>query len=199
MKHKRVVLGIGLALVMLINCLFFALPAFAADETPQVLTDGGTLSGNYILNGDVQLTTNITVAKNTSLTINLNGHLLKGTGVAKTSVITAGAGSTVTINDTSASQTGGITGGNATNGGAIYSAGKVIINGGNIYGNKATSNGGAIYTKDIEIHGGVIGDLGFTIRWEGLADTKYPNVYDTAYMLDVVHTAKKNSASKGGD
>ena len=94
MKHKRVILGIGLALVMLINCLFFALPAFAADETPQVLTkDSGTyyvdsnsneyrnLYGNYILTGDVKLEDyGFGVRGGKTLTIDLNGYVLEGTG-----------------------------------------------------------------------------------------------------------------------
>ena len=63
MKLKRVIIGIGLALAMLVNCLLFALPAFAADANVEyiyfdlsagnITISGSTYTGYiYQKNGD---------------------------------------------------------------------------------------------------------------------------------------------------
>ena len=69
------------------------------DETWTELTaTGGTLqSGNYYLTSDVTLTTNITVAEGTTVTLCLNGYKLTGTGTD--SVITVSDDASFTLTD----------------------------------------------------------------------------------------------------
>ena len=70
-----------------------------ADGTWTELTaTGGTLqSGNYYLTSDVTLTTNITVAEGTTVTLCLNGYKLTGTGTD--SVITVSDDASFTLTD----------------------------------------------------------------------------------------------------
>ena len=70
-----------------------------ADGTWTELTaDGGTLqSGNYYLAGDVKLTTDITIADNTTVVLCLNGYKLTGTGTD--SVITVSDDASFTLTD----------------------------------------------------------------------------------------------------
>ena len=69
---------------------------------------------------------------------------------------------TFTIEDTSETKNGKITGGFGDNGGGIYAKGTAIyFNGGNIIGNKAAKNGGGIYLYDsskLYLNGGCISD-----------------------------------------
>ncbi|MCD7886934.1 MAG: hypothetical protein LUG44_04875, partial [Clostridiales bacterium] len=116
----------------------------AADGTK--LTDGGTLSaGSYYLEDDVKLTTDITIASGTTVTIDLCGHTLTGTGSG--SVITVNG--TLTLTD---SGTGGtVTGGSATNGGGVYvsSTGSFTMSGGTISGNDANVGGGVYVASGV--------------------------------------------------
>ena len=64
----------------------------------ELTATGGTLqSGNYYLAGDVTLTTNITVAEGTTVTLCLNGYKLTGTGTD--SVITVSDDASFTLTD----------------------------------------------------------------------------------------------------
>ena len=112
---KLAVLLIGALLVLCVAIvLTVSLPvstAFAAEGEPEatvhdhtdgtwteLTSDGGTLqSGNYYLAGDVTLTTNITVAEGTTVTLCLNGYKLTGTGTD--SVITVSDDASFTLTD----------------------------------------------------------------------------------------------------
>ncbi|MCH5155614.1 MAG: uL15 family ribosomal protein [Clostridiales bacterium] len=109
------------------------------------LTSAGELAADtkYYLEGDIKLTTDITVPSGT-VDICLNGHKLEGTGTG--SVITINSGSTLNLYDCGG---GVITGGNAQNGGGVYvNGGTFNMNGGAISGNTAESGGG------VSVHGG---------------------------------------------
>lgn len=91
----------------------------------------------------------VTVAENVTATLDLDGHTVKGNGA---SVFTVKKGADLTIDDTSDSGNGRITGGkgnpvkigttDATAGGGIYTEGKVTLKNGSIYNNSATYGAG---------------------------------------------------------
>ena len=91
-----------------------------------------------------------------AMTLDLNGHTLRGTG--KGSVITIEGGK-LTLNDSSSAKSGVITGGNAECGGGVYiwGAARLIMTGGTITGNTATKDGGGVYSDcELRMTGGVI-------------------------------------------
>ena len=102
------------------------------------------------------------ISSGKNLTIDLNGHTLnfKTGDYNADPVIKVEAGATLTIEDSEGN--GVITGGDADNGGDIYCAGTLIMNGGTITGNKATKQGGGgIYVAEgasFTMNGGVIKD-----------------------------------------
>ena len=157
MKSKilSAILSIAMVIASTTNVVF-------ADAT--VLTSiGGELSnGDYILNEDITLATNITI--NGTVSIDLNGHVLKGTGTG--SVIKVNNVGNLTIQDGNPSNThtgdfaslpagGCITGGKGTKvsseflGGGVYveNGGAFTMNGGTIVGCDATKGGG-VFTWD---------------------------------------------------
>ena len=98
-------------------------------------------------------------ASSKSLTLDLNGYTLNramGSSSDGGSVIYVGQNSTLTIKDSAGG--GVITGGKATNGGGIYCAGSLVIEGGTIKGNAATQSGGGVYaSRDfLALYGGAI-------------------------------------------
>ena len=185
------------AVALLLSCL--GLIAFAAEPEWQPLTNGGKLSsGYYRLESDITLTENITIESKANVTIDLNGYTLKGTGNG--SVITASSGSTITIDDLSELKAGRITGGVATNGGAINaSEASVIINNGTLCGNQATRHGGAIYAKNLTINGGVIGDIDAVVHWSDETKTQYPSLpTKTEIYIKSISAEQGNAATKNG-
>ena len=100
----------------------------------------------------------LVVTGNKSITLDLNGKTLDRNRTATDKdghVIIVYEGSTLTIKDSSGDNSGRITGGWATNGGAINNQGTLIIEGGTFTGNKA-DNGGAICNRSsLTIMGGV--------------------------------------------
>ena len=84
------------------------------------------------------------------ITLDLNGHTLNRnlsqTGGDEGSVIRVESGASLRITDSSAFHMGMITGGFATDGGGIYNAGTLTLDGGTVFGNKATNRGGGVYT-----------------------------------------------------
>ena len=107
--------------------------------TETEIADGG----KYYLDGS--LNRDIVVPEGATVELCLNGKTLTGTGEGSVIKINGG---TLTLHDCSSEHTGKITGGNAENGGGIYvDVGTLIMNGGTIYGNKATSNGGGVYVN----------------------------------------------------
>lgn len=91
--------------------------------------DGGTYSGVIELTGDVTLKGKITIAKNTSLTIDLKGHTITFTDDDDRVFLSYG-GSVLTIKDDSGK--GVITGGVGDRGGFCYLLGKFNFLGGTI-------------------------------------------------------------------
>lgn len=227
---------------LVISTLEYLLGGFVPEGNPSVLPENGIElteelaaapleDGLYVLTRDINLSeiaysngnnvAHIHIPEDKNVEIDLNGFELKGNGTA--SIIYAGNNTSVTITDSSADHSGGITGGKTENkggaictygtltitggniygnvanlGGAIYSEGKVIINNGHIHSNTARSAGGAIYATAVEIHGGLIGDRGFQITWEGKEKTTYPTVHEAAYVTNITPSARKNTANNGG-
>lgn len=99
---------------------------------------------------------------NASVTIDLNGLTLDRNNSSVKSdghVIEVFSGATLTITDTSAEQTGTLTGGYSKWGGAVFvnEGGTLRIEGGTITGNHATERGGGIFVKGaLDITGGSI-------------------------------------------
>ncbi|MCD7922027.1 MAG: hypothetical protein LUG27_06275, partial [Clostridiales bacterium] len=120
--------------------------------------EGGTLAeGSYYLAEDITLETDITVASGTTVSIDLNGHTLTGTGTS--SVIRVNG--TLTLDDSSESGSGTVTGGSTRNGGGVYVAGTFNLDGGCISGNKASYYGGGgvyLYSGTFNMSGGSITD-----------------------------------------
>lgn len=80
-----------------------------------------------------------------SIEIDLNGHTVSRNLeqiVEDGHVFTVAAGASLTIKDSSMDQLGAVTGGKATQGGAIFNAGTFIIESGRLSGNKAVKGGG---------------------------------------------------------
>ena len=125
------------------------------EQSKEISSEGGELTtGSYVLNKDVELRADLTVPEGAVVTLDLNGHTLKGTGNG--SVIVVNSKGELTVKDSS-NNSGKITGGNALkentsinsntyNGGAIYvgEEAKLTMTGGTITENKAF-NGGGIY------------------------------------------------------
>ena len=125
------------------------------EQSKELSSEGGELTtGSYVLNKDDELRADLTVPEGAVVTLDLNGHTLKGTGNG--SVIVVNSKGELTVKDSS-NNSGKITGGNALkenpsinsntyNGGAIYvgEEAKLTMTGGTITENKAF-NGGGIY------------------------------------------------------
>ena len=156
--------------MMMTLVLVCALPIWAAFVTsgdvtnPLVSTAGATLPPepvavsnaadlqNSIADGkSVKLTDNITITSTLeiarSLTLDLNGHVLKMTGDG--SVLKVSGRATLTIQDSSAAKSGTITGGNAEYGGGVYvdDYAALKMTGGCITGCHASRGGGGIYSS----------------------------------------------------
>ena len=120
-------------------------------------------NANITLTADINLSDELQINGNKSVTIDLNGHKLdRGLGeassmLAKGDVFYIASGSSLTINDGSGNNSGKITGGYANNGGGIHNQGTLVVNGGTITGNRAGNAGGGIYNfGTATINGGVI-------------------------------------------
>ncbi len=156
--------------ILMTLVLVCALPIWAAFVTsgdvtnPLVSTAGATLPPepvavsnaadlqNSIADGkSVKLTDNITITSTLeiarSLTLDLNGHVLKMTGDG--SVLKVSGRATLTIQDSSAAKSGIITGGNAEYGGGVYvdDYAALKMTGGCITGCHASRGGGGIYSS----------------------------------------------------
>ncbi|MBO5928503.1 MAG: S-layer family protein, partial [Clostridia bacterium] len=130
----------------------------------------------YQLLQDLQLTTDLTVPSGITVTLDLNGFILKGTG--KNSVITNNGNLTIIDsnptaphkysengyglyirNDSSGTNTlpgGAILGGNGVTGGGINNCGLLNLQAGNIVGNTANSGGGVYNSGTFNMDGGKI-------------------------------------------
>lgn len=153
--------------VLMTLVLVCALPIWAAFVTsgdvtnPLVSTAGAMLPPgpdevnnvidlqNSIANGkSVKLTDNITITETleiaSSLTLDLNGYVLKMTGTG--SVLKVNDHATLTIQDGSTAKSGTITGGDAVDGGGVYVNDYAVLKmtGGCITGCQASYGGGGI-------------------------------------------------------
>ena len=126
--------------------------ADAAEPSVPVEVSTATDLQNRIADGkSVKLTDNITITSTLeiarSLTLDLNGHVLKMTGDG--SVLKVSGRATLTIQDSSAAKSGIITGGNAEYGGGVYvdDYAALKMTGGCITGCHASRGGGGIYSS----------------------------------------------------
>ncbi len=162
---KRRLLPILMTLVLVCALPIWAAFVTSGDVTnPLVSTAGATLPPepvavsnaadlqNSIADGkSVKLTDNITITSTLeiarSLTLDLNGHVLKMTGDG--SVLKVSGRATLTIQDSSAAKSGIITGGNAEYGGGVYvdDYAALKMTGGCITGCHASRGGGGIYSS----------------------------------------------------
>jgi len=110
------------------------------------------------MTADITLSSRLVIDNGKTVSIDLNGHTLKRTMEAAAddgNVIYVSEGGTLTISDGGGS--GQITGGWAKEGGAIYNAGTLNIQGGAITYNKASSQGGGIWSKGtLTLSGGTV-------------------------------------------
>ena len=166
--------------ILLTLCLLAGLPvglvtpAAAADYA--LPSGGGTLEvGTYSLSDDVTLLqSNLTVTGD--VTINLNGHTLKGNGG---SVITVASGGTLTLTATSG---GTITGGNSATGGgvSVQSGGALKVAGAP---NINSNTGSNVYLADravITDTGLTGGSIGVTVEHPPALGQSVPVVNSTA-------------------
>ena len=138
MKKRKLVLALMLSLMMLVTMI----PSFSfADAVENIDSAGGELSqGTYSLSGNVDLTDNLIIPAGAKVTIDLNGHTLKGNGNGSVIVVNG----ELTIKDSSSG--GKITGGNASSskGGGVLvkTRGSLQLLSGAITGNTAPYGGG---------------------------------------------------------
>ena len=109
-----------------------------ADELQNSIADGKSVK----LTDNITITSTLEIAR--SLTLDLNGHVLKMTGDG--SVLKVSGRATLTIQDSSAAKSGTITGGNAVDGGGVYIDNNATLKmtGGCITGCHASYGGGGI-------------------------------------------------------
>ena len=112
-----------------------------ADELQNSIADGKSVK----LTDNITITSTLEIAR--SLTLDLNGHVLKMTGDG--SVLKVSGRATLTITDSSAAKSGTITGGNAEYGGGVYVDNNATLKmtGGCITGCHASRGGGGIYSS----------------------------------------------------
>jgi uncharacterized repeat protein (TIGR02543 family) len=115
---------------------------------PVAVSNAADLQNSIADGKSVKLTDNITITSTLeiakSLTLDLNGHVLKMTGDG--SVLKVSGRATLTIQDSSAAKSGTITGGNAVDGGGVYIDNNATLKmtGGCITGCHASYGGGGI-------------------------------------------------------
>ena len=145
MLHKiRTVRTRMLSTMMAIIMLMSLIPVTAsADGEGTVPTNGGALSGNYKLTGDVTLTAPLTVAAGENVTIDLNGHDISYSFNGSETCSLIDNDGTLTLTDTSEGKNGSLvlTGGEGINKYAYIQAvsndGNFTLSGGTL---KVTAN-----------------------------------------------------------
>ncbi|MBQ7200218.1 MAG: hypothetical protein IJS24_02460, partial [Eubacterium sp.] len=125
-----------------------------------VVDEWGELKTALAGGGDIKLTDNVIADSNSqrlevpsgkNVTLDLNGHTIDRSFTSASSATANGyviiVNGSLTLNDTSVSQTGVITGGHTNTGGGVYvsSGGSFTMTGGTISNNTADRNGGGVY------------------------------------------------------
>jgi hypothetical protein len=117
---------------------------------------------NIRLMADINITSEVEINNNLTVTLDLNGHTLDRGLSSSTNyghVLKVFSGSTLTINDASGDNSGIIKGAYTGQGGGISNYGTIIINGGTIRDNHSSAKGGGINNHNgalLTINGGVI-------------------------------------------
>lgn len=160
-KNRRILPALLFALLFALACalLSSALPVRAKADETTIPESGGELDGGeYVLSDDFTLLNNLVI--NDSVTLDLNGHKLTGTGEG--SVISVYGNLTLK----NSNGEGEIKGGNSKNGGGIFVAGTLTLSG-NV---KVTDNTGSnIYlskNNKIELES-FTGNVGITMAEAG--------------------------------
>ena len=143
---KKRILSIVLAICLVLSCVPITVFAANADATElqNKLNSGGTVT----LSKDYTIDTTLNVTN--TVTLDLNGHVIKMTGsgsvisIAWSNLTLQDSSPTATHTDASLPAGGVITGGNATYGGGVYvgSGGSMTMNGGTIKKCSAECGGG---------------------------------------------------------
>ena len=194
---KRRILSIALTICMVLMLLPITVFAANDDATDlQSLLNGG---GTVTLNKDYTIDTTLEVTN--PVTLDLNGYVIKMTGSG--SVIKVGSGGNLTVKDSRPTAThtdvslpagGVITGGNASQGGGVYSdSGSVTMNGGTI-ANCSAEDGGGVFVaySSFTMTGGTIENCSSTTFGGGVY------VGSGGSMTMNGGTIKKCSAERGG-
>ena len=142
-----------------------------ADELQNSIADGKSVK----LTDNITITSTLEIAR--SLTLDLNGHVLKMTGDG--SVLKVSGRATLTIQDSSAAKSGTITGGNAVDGGGVYIDNNATLKmtGGCITGCRAEDGGGVYIDNNatLKMTGGCITDCHASYGGGGIYS--YENLY----------------------
>ncbi len=133
-------------------CLLAASSVAMAAATPISEAGGALTTGEYILDKDVQLTGNLTIAKDQAVTIDLNGNILTGPGGVPVISIEGGS---LTIKDSGSQKehvgyvdSAGLWHNGAGSGTPVTLYGGVITGGGGNPGEGGTaSRGGGVFVK----------------------------------------------------
>ena len=129
----------------------------AVEKLKLAISNGGTVQ----LTEDIEITQTLYVER--SMTLDLNGHVLKMTGDGSVLRVEEGPHPvTLTITDSSAAKSGTITGGNAEDGGGVYveAYATLEMTGGCITGCRAVDGGGVYIDNNatLKMTGGCITD-----------------------------------------
>ena len=127
-----------------------------SSELTSAIVDGAFIR----LTDDITLSRYLGISDEKTVTIDLNGHMLKrnlSSIAGDGNVIRVSNGSTLTIQDGSGNNSGQITGGFSSDGGGINNSGTLYFKGGTITGCRVDHEGGAILNFGImTMSGGVI-------------------------------------------
>ncbi|MEO2264126.1 InlB B-repeat-containing protein [Dorea sp. YH-dor228] len=159
MKKRFFSILLSLCMVLMLCPMTVFAEDGTAAELQNLLDNGGTVT----LERDYTIDTSLEV--NNTVTLDLNGHVIKMTG--NVSVIKINSGGNLTLQDCDSEAThddsslpvgGVITGGNATLGGGVYiGSGSFTMNGGTIENCSASSGGGVgISSGGFTMNGGTI-------------------------------------------
>lgn len=189
---KKRFFSILLSLCMVL--MLFPVTVFAEGEEGnatelQNLLDEAEIGGTVTLDRNYTIDTTLNVNK--TVTLDLNGHVIKMTGSG--SVINVGSNGNLTLRDSSVAKSGVITGGNASSkGGGVYiSNGSFTMNGGTIEKCYAKYGGGVcIDSGSFTMNGGAIKDCSAFDQGGG--------VYTIRNITMSGGTIENCSASSGG-